>query len=100
MGVASIGLLYSHYERPWPPNASRYIGMTMGRLPFRDLQFTSVSRCARAGLGPFHEAPGMHPEPEIHQDYHDEAYADNRRTPALIVYSLHIAALADLVHSP
>ena len=47
-----------------------------------------------------HKPALAHAQPKVKQDDNDKSEADDRRTPALVVDALDVAALADLVDAP
>lgn len=54
-----------------------------------------------AGLPiPSHEATSTHTQGKVDEHDSNETHANDRGSPLFIVHTLHIAALADLVHAP
>ena len=47
-----------------------------------------------------HKPAFAHAQPKVKHDDHDKPETDDRRTPALVVDALDVAALADFVDAP
>ena len=49
---------------------------------------------------PSHEATSTHTQAKVDQYNDNKTHANDRGSPLFIVHTLHIAALADLIHAP